>query len=116
MAVTATLLARYPGIGGEDQHLVKIAGDTAYPTGGYALTPANFSFTRFAPDGIGTGLPPVLPYWIVGTFDNNTTAEFDAKVNPVNGNLQLFVSSTGAEVANGVDVSAQGVYAVAYGG
>lgn len=113
--MAATLLARYPGIGAEDQHLIAFTGDTSYPTGGYILTPAYFSFNAFASDGLGTGAPPLVPYWIVGETNTGTTADVIAQVNPANGRLQFFVASTGAEVANGVDVSAFGIIAVAYG-
>jgi len=112
----ATLVARYPGIGGEDQHLIAFVGDTSYPTGGYIVNAASFSFNAFAPDGLGTGLPPTVgAYWIVGQTNTGTTGNYDIQLNPVNGRLQFFVSSTGAEVANGVDVSAQGAILAAYG-
>ncbi len=113
--MAATLLARYPGIGGEDQHLISFTGDTSYPTGGYIISPSYFGFNAFAPDGLGTGLPPVLPYWLVGESNTGVTADVIAQINPVNGRLQFFVASTGAEVAGAVDVSAFGGYLVAYG-
>jgi hypothetical protein len=113
---TATLIARYPGIGGEDQHVINLAGDSSYVTGGYVITPAMFGFNAFATDGLGTGLPPVAaPYWIVGPYDTTTTAEFDIKVNPTTGALQFYVSSTGAEAASASSTATGGAILVAYG-
>lgn len=116
MAVTKTLLARYPGVGSEDQHLISVLGSTDYAAGGYALTPADFGFTRFATDGLGTGLPPTPPYWIVGNALASGAATGYAAVpaiNPTNGKLQFYDPATGAEVTDATGFTA---YLVAYGG
>jgi hypothetical protein len=116
MPLTATQRAVYRGVGGEDQKSISVLGDASYPTGGYAVTPALFNFNAFATDGYGTGLPPVIGYyWIVSGFDTATTADVVAQQNPVNGNLQFFLTSTGAELGSGTSAVTYGAILVAYG-
>jgi hypothetical protein len=112
MALTATLLQRLPGIGAEDLRVIKVTGDSSYPTGGYAVTPALFGFNAFATDVLGTGKPPVAGYYsIVG---NGVGAVFPG-INPTQGNLQLYVTTTGLEVAAAVDESTAVAFLAAFG-
>jgi hypothetical protein len=115
MAVAKALLARYPGVGGDDQHLISVTGSTDYTAGGYTLTPADFGFTAFLTDGLGTGLPPTPAYWVVGqALAGGAATGFAAvpAINPTNGNLQFYDPATGAEVSNATGAIA---YLVAYG-
>jgi len=115
MALTATILAVYRGQGQADEKIVKVSGDTSYPTGGYAVTPSLFGFNAFEPDSQGTGLPPVIGYYsIVGDCMGTPNTWYSA-INPVNGNLQLFVTTTGVEVASAVNVSTFAAVLDSYG-
>ncbi len=101
MALSATVLQQTDGVGPYRQVTIKVTGDASYPTGGYAVTPALFGGRSFAPSGpIGganQGPPPVAgSYAICGDCVGNPYAV----INPANGNLQLFVATTGVEVAN----------------
>lgn len=97
MAPTTAIQQVMRGVGAEDYKVIKFTGDTSYPTGGYAVTPAMFGFNAFATDGQGTGLPPVVgAYQVVSDM---VTVNYGI-VNPANGNLQVIVSSTNVEVAN----------------
>jgi hypothetical protein len=96
MALTVVQMQVLRSAYGEDYKVIKVTGDTSYPTGGYAITPALFNFNAFATDGYGTGLPPVAGnYEILGDGNGNTFAG----INPANGNMQLYVTTTGVEVA-----------------
>jgi hypothetical protein len=99
MALTAVQVQVFRGVDGEDLKLIKVTtGAADYVTGGYPILPSLFLFTGFATDGYGTGLPPVAGnYAIVG--DGVGTPY--AVINPVNGNLQLFATTTGVELAAG---------------
>lgn len=112
MALSSTLIQRLPGIGGYDLRVIKVTGDASYPTGGYAVTPALFGFTRFATDELGTGLPPVAGnYAILGDAGGNPYSV----INPANGNLQLFVATTGVEVANTTSETGFSAFLEAFG-
>jgi hypothetical protein len=92
--------------------LAKVTGDSSYPTGGYAVTPALFGFSAFATDGLGTGLPPTLgAYQVIADLQGATFSV----MNPANGNLQFFVQTTGLEVANATNVSAVNILLQAFG-
>lgn len=81
---------------------VRITFDTSYPTGGYSLTPAlcgMYYLNHVLTNGIteaGRGCVPIRQS--DGTWK-----------------LKLYVTSTGAEVANAVDVSADRVIATVWG-
>lgn len=112
MALTVVQLQVLRGIDGEDYKTIKVTGDTSYPTGGYAITPALFNFQAFATDGYGSGLPPVAAYWLIlGDGNGNTFAG----INPANGNMQLYVTTTGVEVAGGTTAATSIVFLAAYG-
>ena len=114
-SVAKALLARYPGIGGSDQHLISVTGGTDYTAGGYTLSAADFAFTKFTSDGLGTGLPPTPAYQIVGQALAAGAATGFAGVpaiNPTNGKLQFYDPATGAEVADATGFIA---YLLAYG-
>lgn len=67
------------------------AGPSAYPTGGDAISPEDVRMGKlFALLGcvLSNGTTPLVATWV-----------------PATETLQLFVASTGVEVANGVDVS-----------
>src|SRR5690348_12078063 len=66
-----------------------IAGDAAYPTGGYPVAPADLGFAGQI-DYLDI-VNEAITIW--GAFWNRAAQK-----------LQLYVLSTGAEVANGVDV------------
>src|SRR5215475_1774737 len=115
-SVAKALLARYPGVGGDDQHLISVTGGTDYTAGGYTLVPSDFSFTRFSTDGLGTGLSPLPAYWVVGQALAAGAATGFAGVpaiNPTNGKLQFYNPATGAEVTDATGFIA---YLVARGG
>jgi|SRR5579872_535606 len=101
MAVTITPINPGTGAGparnqsyyagaGRRKNRFNIATDNSYPTGGYALTPQQM--------GMGTQIDyldivnEAITIW--GSFWNRATQK-----------LQLYVLSTGAEVANAVNVS-----------
>lgn len=101
MALSSTILQVTDGAGPYKLVTIKVTGDASYPTGGYAVTPALFGGRMFAPSGpIGganQGPPPTVGSWsILGDCSGNPYAV----INPANGNLQLFVATTGVEVAN----------------
>lgn len=105
MALTTTILQKLRSAYGEDAAVIKVTGDASYPTGGYAITPVMFGFNSFATDGLGTGLPPVNGNWsLLGDATGTPNAIYGA-INPVNGNLQLFVTTTGVEVGSGVSAT-----------
>lgn len=101
MALSATIVQITEGIGPYRSVTIKVTGDSSYPTGGYAVTPALFGARSFAPSGpIGgssQGPPPVVGnYGILGDCVGNPYAVINAST----GNLQLFVATTGVEVAS----------------
>lgn len=97
MALTVTRQSVYRGQGQSDEFVFKlVTGAADYPTGGYPITPALLGINAFETDSQGTGLPAVPFYSIEG---DGVGATF-AGINPANSNLQMFVSTTGAEVAN----------------
>src|ERR1700751_1299735 len=97
MALTITRTAVYRGQGQCDEFTFKIVtGAADYPTGGYPITPALLGINAFEPDGQGSGIPSVPNYSLAA---DGVGATF-AGVNPANSNLQMFVTTTGAEVAN----------------
>ena len=99
MALGATVLQRIDGVGPARLVVIKVTGDSSYPTGGYAVTPAMFGFNSFLSDGLGTGLPPVAGNY---TIEGEGVGNVFAGINPANGNLQLYVTTTGVEVGSGV--------------
>lgn len=101
MALSATILQETTGMGPYRSVTIKVTGDASYPTGGYAVPASLFGGRTFAPSGpIGganQGGPPVAgSYAICGDCVGTPYAV----INPANGNLQLFVATTGVEVAN----------------
>ena len=98
MALTVTRQAVYRGQGQCDEFVFKlVTGAADYVTGGYVITPALLGINAFETDGQGAGIPSIPVYSIEGDGVGNPFAG----VNPANGNLQLYVTTTGAEVANG---------------
>lgn len=115
MALTATKLAVYRGQGQCDEVCIKATGDTSYPTGGYAVPASLFGFNAFEVDSLGTGLPPLIGFYTIDSDSMGTPQTWFASVNPANGNLQLFVTTTGVEVAAAVNVSTFNCILTAYG-
>jgi len=115
MALTATKLAVYRGQGQCDEVVVKAVGDASYPTGGYPVLPALFGFNAFEVDSLGTGLPPTIGFYSIDADAMGTPQTWYAATNPANGNLQLFVTTTGVEVANAVNVSTFACILTSYG-
>ena len=72
--------------------LIRITADANYLTGGYALTPANFGF--------GTQIDFVI-LANDGTGNTGTTGALNWVWNTQTQKMQLFTSSTGAELGNG---------------
>jgi hypothetical protein len=98
MALTITKLGVYRGQGQADEVCIKVVtGSADYPTGGYAISPSLFGFNAFEVDSQGTGLPPVADYY---SIDGDGVGATFAGINPANGNLQMYVTTTGVEVAN----------------
>jgi|SRR5271155_1550755 len=98
MALTVTRLAVYRGQGQCDEFCFKlVTGAADYTTGGYVITPALLSINAFEVDSQGTGLPPVADYY---SIDGDGVGSTFAGINPANGNLQMYVTTTGLEVAN----------------
>ena len=105
MALTSTKLAVYRGQGQADLVCIKATADTSYPTGGYAVPASLFFFNAYETDGSGSGLPPTIGFYSIEADAMGTPQTWFAAVNPVNGNLQLFVTTTGVEVAAATNVS-----------
>jgi hypothetical protein len=98
MALTVTRLAVYRGQGQADEFCFKlVTGAADYITGGYVITPVLLGLTAFETDSGGTGLPPVADYY---SIDGDGVGSAFAVINPANGNLQMFVTTTGVEVGN----------------
>ena len=112
MAPTTAIQQTLRGVGAEDYKIIKFTGDASYVTGGYAITPAMFGFNAFTTDGQGTGLPPTVGVYSV--VSDMVTANYGI-VNPVNGNLQVIVSSTNTELGNGLPATGYSTLLGAYG-
>ena len=112
MALTATILQVCDGVGPYRLSIIKVAGDNSYVTGGYTVTPAMFGFSTFAPDGLGSGIPPTLGNYALMADMEGTKF---AGVNSANGKLQLYVTTTGVEVGNGVTAVSWSGLLEAYG-
>jgi UDP-N-acetylmuramyl tripeptide synthase len=109
MAATKTLRRReVPGATSEQS--LDLTGDAAYPTGGYILLPADFQFSvlrRIASAFFSTVAGAAFELAIVPTYNaDNTLAQVA---------VALVVGTTGAQVANGVNVSTVGITLVAEG-
>jgi len=117
MALTVTKLAVYRGQGQCDEVTVKVvATNTAdYPTGGYAITPSMFGFNAFETDGQGSGIPPVIGYYNIDADSMGTPQTWFGAVNPVQGNLQAFVTTTGVEAASNANVNGFSCILTSYG-
>lgn len=108
MAAVPTLGTRtVPGA--DSLQPIDLALDNAYPTGGYPLTPKTFGLTvlrriiECRPCNIASAVyTPVL----LVTLTNGVISA---------ANLALVVATTGAQVANGVDVSAASFHIIAEG-
>lgn len=88
---TGAGLNRPPDItaGGRRKYRFNIAMDNNYPTGGYAITPANLNFAEQID--------------FLDIVNENINA-WSAIWNRATQKIQLVVMSTGAEVANATDV------------
>ncbi len=104
MALTATILSKDITADGEFEVIAQVTGDSSYPTGGYALTPALFGLNAFKTGYGGTGVPPTVPYLLCG--DNGLASDWGPVVDFTNGNLELYVVSTQVQVAAATNVSA----------
>ena len=113
MALTSTPLFKWNLQPSEAISIVILTGDTSYPTGGYPVTPGLFFFNAFASTSdFQLQQPPASLSYVLGAdFQGGTYAT----INPANGNLQLFVSSTGVEVANTTNVSTIKTLCVGFG-
>lgn len=112
MAQTVTLKGIPKVPGAFQSQTIRWQGDNSYPAStGYVLTPASFGFSAriariFTPssNAAASNWDPVL----VPTYD--ATGDFITSVA-----VRLLVSSTGAEVANAVNVSAADFNIIAEG-
>jgi len=110
MALTKTLRARaVPGA--STMQSLDAVGDTAYPTGGYTLLPADFGLT-------------VLRRVVAAFFNNVAGTAYEVAAIPTYNadgvtigqiNLALAVGTTGVQVANGANVSTVGITIVVDG-
>jgi hypothetical protein len=113
MALTSTPLLKWNLQPSEALSIVVLTGDASYPTGGYPVTPALFFLTAFASTSdFQLQAPPTFAPYLLGADGQGGTY---ATINQANGNLQLFVSSTGAEVANATNVSTIKTICLAFG-
>lgn len=113
MALTSTPLLKFNLQPSEALSVVILTGDTAYPTGGYPVTPGLFFFNTFASTSdFQLQQPPTFAPYFLGADGQGGTY---ATINQANGNLQLFVSSTGAEVALNTNVSTIKTICLAFG-
>lgn len=92
IAIDRTVARDIDAAGIRGRRVVKLTGDTLYPTGGYAIAAGDLKL------GVIEYFPPVVlsngSAVRIGVYDYST------------GKLQLFVPNTGAEVANNTDLSA----------
>ena len=95
--------------GADSLQPIDLALDNSYPTGGYALTPKTFNLTVLKriltcrPRNIASAI--YTPVLIITAVDGIITAV----------NLALVVATTGAQVANAVDVSAASFHLIGEG-
>lgn len=110
-----TVLPKYKWAWGATEFFVviEVDGDTSYPTGGYAVTPALFTLNTFpATSDSQLQVPPT--FGPVGIYADGQVATY-AIIFSATGNLGLAVSSTGVEVANAVNVTAVKTLLCAFG-
>ena len=100
MAVAIAFLRKYPPRRAIRERLILITGDTSYPTGGSAISAANVQLTAI------TALLPQNPYPLVDRI---------YVWDRTNGKLIAQVASTGAQVANATDLSADKIAALVSG-
>lgn len=113
MALGVSVLYKSVRADGEFEVLAQITGDTSYPTGGYALTAADFGFNTFAVAFGGSGKPPAAGAAVV--LSSNAVAQSLYSVqNQTNGNWQLY-SALGTEETSTTDVSAVSAFVKAIG-
>lgn len=84
-----------------------ITADNAYPTGGYALTPANLGLSQFATHGIANVTTPSSATTDFAQVHLDTSTRTAPKLK--------FIDQTTAEVANGGDLTAAVVRVTAWG-
>lgn len=113
MALTITPMYKWAWGATEFTAIVKATGDSSYPSpGGYALPASVFTFNTYAATSdFQLQAPPANPVGIWADGQGGTYGIIDSAT----GNLRLFVSSTGVEVANGVNVTAVNTTLVAFG-
>ena len=90
MALAFSLPLRWPPLKGIRQRIVRITADAAYPTGGWAITPANCqltSITQIFPESVGgyvfewdEAAQKLKAYW----GDNNNASDGPLIEIPVN--------------------------------
>ncbi len=115
MALSSTILQVTEGVGPYRLVTIQVTGDSSYPTGGYAVTPALFGGRTFAGSGpvggANQGPPPVAGnYAILADGVGNPYSG----INPSNGNLQLYVATTGVEVASATSETSFKAFLEAY--
>ncbi len=81
--------------------IVTVTGDTAYPTGGYSITPNQL--------GMGTVL------FVDGAFARSSTPAVRAVSYNNSTNKLVFFDQAFAEIANGIDLSTFSGQIMAYG-
>ncbi len=110
MALSATILYKDITADGEFEVIAQVTGDTSYPTGGYAITPALLGLNAFKTAFGGTGVPATVPFELVG--HNAAASSWFPVVNYSTGKLQLYdvsattsTSATLSELAAATNVS-----------
>ncbi len=103
MAIQASQPLIREALGKEFYVEIQVTGDSSYPNGtGYPITPALFGLNAFASQPLQGS--PGVPAWNL-EIENLTSPAWYAYADFTSGNLKLAVGTTGAEVANAVNVS-----------
>lgn len=100
MALTKTTLSSLRSTGDRRAAVLLVVGDASYPTGGWALTPADF--------GLG------VIDWVEPTVQIAPAAAATVQYDKTNSKLKAFTSA-GVEVANAVSLVLLTVQVTAYG-
>lgn len=94
--------------GDATRKMIQLTGDAAYPTGGYPVTAAQLGFQRITKIGAANAAAVASLAWdpaIIPAYASDGSGAITGF------NLALAVSTTGVQVANGVNVGA-GVWTV----
>lgn len=116
MALTVTRLLKWALQPSEYICIIKVVGDSSYPSGGYPITPGNFQITTFASTSdYGLQAPTNASGYFIGSdlFESGTAGAYSI-VDDTNGNLRMFAAS-GTEIGTGSSAAGQGAVLIAFG-